>query len=344
MDTISGIKIKLIVDGAVKKFRKADGMVGKLNIGQKCTTQIELEPNNPFYAANWAFRKPWINSQQIIQPIENVAGKRRRPGSVYEFKTIIKDVHPDNKGNITGPIARPHENHIFILTTTFEKGRFDVWQVALVSQFGNFFVRTQRIMSSHCYIDRKTGKIFCPDIPESDPSQSILLNFLDKTVFPNHSVLATSNYFQSFKKHPILPPSFFVEPGHGIVRFFNPATGIGCAACNIDDKTENKELVDVRLVWDRMPIDPDASEYASPHFRCLEIGQEIRIPSFGIPDRHHSGIIYNKTTFAIEGYGSYTVVFDERREGEKSLREQCKASPLDVSDSMPPDSLANFLK
>ena len=325
--------VKLIVDGSVKKFRKADGMVGTLKIGQKCIVQIEFKPDDPCRADYWAFRKPWINSRQIIQPVENIAGKRRRSGSVYEFKTSVKDVHPDNKGNIIGPVTWPQENHIFILRTTSWKGNFTLWQVSLVSQAGNFFVRTQRMMSAECYLDRKTGKLFCPDISESDPRQSILLDFLDKTVFPNHSALATRNYFQRFKKHPILP-STFVGPGHGIVKFFNPATGIGCAACNLDDKTGKEELVDVRLVWDRMPIDPDASEYASPHFRYLETGQEIKIPTFDVPDRNHRGIIYNKTSFAIEGYGSYTIIFDARREQDEwLLKSGCKASAADVADS-----------
>lgn len=121
--------------------------------------------------------------------------------------------------------------------------------------------------------------------------------------------METRNYFQT--RH---NKSLKIEPGMGVVKFFNPATGIGCAACNLDDKTCEEDLVDVRLVWDRMPVDPSETHVNPPHFQGLCNGDVIRIPKFASPDLNHRGIIYRPTSFAIEAYGQYEFVNPEKKD------------------------------
>lgn len=117
------------------------------------------------------------------------------------------------------------ENNLRILFPE-EKGRFEIWEVAIVSQDGLFFLTTQMAYEAK-YFKEEDGKVICPRF-EWETKWPQLIKII-KSIFEREELPPISEYVT-----PSLSKAEGLQKNQGVVVWWNLAQGIG--AIVLDEK------------------------------------------------------------------------------------------------------------
>ena len=139
--------------------------------------------------------------------------------SVFSKKISI------TKTNFNILITRYPENNLRILFPE-EKGRFEIWEVAIVSQDGLFFLTTQMAYEAKCFKE-KDGKVICPRF-EWETKWPQLIEII-KSIFEREELPPISEYVA-----PSLSKAEGLQKNQGVVVWWNLAQGMG--AIVLDEK------------------------------------------------------------------------------------------------------------
>jgi hypothetical protein len=146
---IPGVKIVLWVNGEQVQ-PEYDGCVGRLEPIDTAILEAKIRNgSNGFGLAvdgnkNVALKKDWL-------PFENPEGS----GRLYQQKVTIK-LSLEQK-----PHTEYVSNHLRVLKL-YADGRTELWEIALISQDGNFFLTTQRTYAVRCYYQNGDEGVVCP--------------------------------------------------------------------------------------------------------------------------------------------------------------------------------------
>jgi cold shock CspA family protein len=201
---IEGVVIRVSLDGHILPI-ESDGYLGKLTSG-KALIEVYIQPGYDLYGlevdgkGNVILKKDWGPLQK--PPLE---GK-------YYKKTvsIMKDVK--------GRYCTKYPNNNMRLLELRKNGELRIWQIALISQGGLFFLTVQQQYKMRCY--REGGKVVCPPQPREWPQLVELLNRLlvDK--------ITELSPITEYQPEPI-PKANGLIPGIGRVLWWNFAMGLG---------------------------------------------------------------------------------------------------------------------
>ena len=137
-------------------------------------------------------------------------------------------------------ITRYPENNFRILIPEI-KGRFETWEIAIVSQDGLFFLTTQMTYEAKCFRE-EDGKVICPKF-EWETKWPQLMKIV-KPIFEGAELPPISEYVA-----PSPPKAEGLPKNHGKVAWWNLAQGLGVIVLN-----EKGTLA--RVYWKGIQPDP----------------------------------------------------------------------------------------
>lgn len=135
--------------------------------------------------------------------------------SIYRSNIPIKAT--SNKGGQTVPVdpyASYPSNHIKVIEM-FKNGHLKIWEIAVVSENGDFFITTQQTYNT--WVFRKDGKV---TLPALDRWLSMM------TVLNKHIDPAGLQDISEFKPNPEISAQG-LNKDEGVIVFYNKAMGFG---------------------------------------------------------------------------------------------------------------------
>jgi hypothetical protein len=146
MEKINGVTALIKFNGRVLSV-DADGYLGMLAPGL-ALLETHILPDLDVYGFE-------VNGKKNVMLKKDWAPSMMPPnkGKVYQTKVqVVRDM----KGFCC---TKYPDNHMRLLEL-IKGGKFRVWEIALVSQHGHFFLTTQRVYEASCY--RNGQQIVCP--------------------------------------------------------------------------------------------------------------------------------------------------------------------------------------
>ena len=232
METINGVTV--LFD--VKPIEEKDGFVGSFRATKKtvtCTAGCLDEDENPL---------PPEHSHVEYEPINRVAqldiyvesGRAIHAFGVDGKKNVIprrdlaRDEEPAREGkhyranvqiktSLENVLHTEYPDNNIRLLEVLSEGRFRIWEVALVSQGGDFFVTVQKTYEAYCYRDGE--KFACPQFAKWPQ----LVAFLEKLFEGKVDELPLVASYQPEPK----TSTEGLAPSTGKVLWFNFAQGVG---------------------------------------------------------------------------------------------------------------------
>jgi len=143
-DQIPGVMTTLKISGRSVEVPE-NGWVGELRCRRKVVLEINVRPDTPIFGINIWERK----GKKIVSLRKNLA-EVISPGWEGKFYERWIPVKFDNEETHTEYLTN-HQDLIGLVKES--PGLFFVWEIALVSQKGSFFLTTQKVFGGRCYRD-----------------------------------------------------------------------------------------------------------------------------------------------------------------------------------------------
>lgn len=198
METINGVTI--LFNG--KPIEEEDGYVGQLT-DDKAALDIYIERGREIHGFA-------VDGKKNVIPRKNVSEAASDGYKAYRTGIQIK-VSLEGTKHTEYP-----DNNIRLLEVL--PAQFRIWEVALVSQGGDFFVAVQKTYEAYCYCDGE--KFSCPQFDDKWPQ---LGAFLEKLFEGKEDELPP---LSSWQPEPETSAEGFA-PKTGKVLWFNFAQGVG---------------------------------------------------------------------------------------------------------------------
>lgn len=237
-----------------------DGYIGYLKPGTKVDVEVHVlrDDVTGFF----------VDGSKNIAPKRDEAEERNKDGTFYSFTVSIK-VSEDKI-----PHTEHAENNIR-LAKIHKEGGVAIWEIALISQNGRFFLTQQQVYKFCCY--KEKGKFRCPKFDGKNGWPNIV-SFLEE-IF-NMEDLHSIDCYQPRTNR----VSLNGEPGK--VQWFNLSQGYGVIITQEGP---------ARVHWTEIEN--------GKRLRHLETGQEVSFKRL-INPRQTKG---NKTSFNQEAVGVKTI-------------------------------------
>ncbi len=200
----------------VEREIEEDGYVGRLTPA-KAVIQVRIfpRPGRSIWGLN-------VNGKKKIdkKKDETVKMDPRPEYQLYQTGVQIKERNIE-----TGEFHTQHPTNYFVLLVVNASGHSETYDVALVSQAGEFFITFQKVWEFQCYRD-ESGVLRCPRFelsqprPEHESNWDELVEILKKIVQPDSFETA-----DKYRPNPELPEIH--EANVGLVTWWNQARGIG---------------------------------------------------------------------------------------------------------------------
>jgi cold shock CspA family protein len=196
MDEIQGVSIAVKLNGEESKVQK-DGFLGRL-VGPSHVDII-------VHTARPDIIGLMVGGKKDVVIKKNLASL---PLKHYKLRVHIPE-------EATPHTVYPFNNLRFVEWDM--NGMVRIWEVAVISQAGNFFLTIQETYKVCCY--RSDDKIICPEFPNWPQ----MVNFLATLLQEQINNLRTLSEFRPGPR----PSTKGLGPKDGLVRWFNFAMGYG---------------------------------------------------------------------------------------------------------------------
>jgi len=208
----------------------------------------KLEPGEDGYLGEFSkgnFQLKYILPEKDSKIVVfTVDGKK----NILPMKATIKTVPISQDGN--GVFTTQYTNNNIRLAVFGQKGRFEIWEIAIVSQGGVFFLTEQRTYESQ-WFRGQNGEYVCPDFEKWPQLIELLKPIMEKEELP-----PVAEY------SPPLPKTNGLLKGQGQVVWYNLVMQMGCI--RLDDKGTV-----ARVHWKSLPPNMNGGP------RKLEAGQLV---------------------------------------------------------------------
>lgn len=197
MEKIADVSLGLTFQGERIEIQE-NGYVGRLTPGQASIEVVTLHDHLHGFT---------VDGRKNILPKRNLShceGERH-----YEIKIQIK-------AGLNGVYYTEYPQNNLRLLEIGPDGALHIWEIALISQDGDFFLTTQKTYETYCY--REGGKLICPRFAEWPQ----LVDFIKKIV--GDGVKKIPAHETPDKENSGAPD---LAPNTGYVLWFNHAQGIG---------------------------------------------------------------------------------------------------------------------
>ena len=237
MKTIEGTNIHLFVNDESMEYELAnDGYAGQLTEADTCILRVTTERNDVVGFT--------VDGKKNVGLKKNMACDLGLYGSAYQQKITVK------YGEKTGVWHTEYPQNNIRLLEFGDNGRFRVWEIALVSQDGRFFVTAETTYEAACY--RDGFRAVCPEFDKKWPQLVTLLSDLlvDIDIPP----------FSDYRPVAQTEPAALAD-NTGRVLWWNSAQGIGMAVVNKDASPNGI----ARIHWSQLaPRTENCLAYLSP--------------------------------------------------------------------------------
>lgn len=266
METLSekGVRVEVWFEGE-KISPDKDGYLGSDLLFRKREKQISLFTLNCYVPKMERIYGMVVDGKKNVVLMKN----RSRDSSVtlFSIKIPAKDTN-------YGVLATEYpQNNMRLLI--LKEGYFEIWELAIVSQDGLFFLTEQRTYESQCFLD-ENGEVVCPQLAKWPQLIQLL-----KSLVKEEKLLPSSKYV------PLpTPKAEGLSFKQGRVVWWNYAQGLG--AIVID-----KKGTQARVHWSKIVLDQSGG------LRALQPGQIVSYQKLVLP-RQSKGRI---TGFLYEAVG-----------------------------------------
>jgi cold shock CspA family protein len=179
---------------------ETDGYLGRLTNQDEVVIEITVDAGRDY-----------------IYGIE-VDGKKniyfKKDHSLSTDQHIFKTKIPIKVGLDDVPHTEYPNNNLRIIRV-YKNGKVEMWEIALMSRGGSFFLTTQKTYEVHCY--RKEGKIFCPHFSKWPQMMDLLCVCLNISNLPPIEEYQEKTSIDAKK----------LAKDTGIVQWWNNAQGVG---------------------------------------------------------------------------------------------------------------------
>ncbi|MDP3997970.1 MAG: hypothetical protein U1C49_02870 [Candidatus Andersenbacteria bacterium] len=210
IEGIDSVVFNVLRDGKELLIQE-DGYLGRLEPG-KITVRIEAEP--PYIVDGFV-----VDGSKNVIPKKNLAADPEA-GKIYQFKVEVKQNDdgvcftrfPANHMRLAKPYARS------------TLGWFDVdyfvriWEIAVISQAGEFFLTVQQTYEAEAFRDSRGAKVY----PQFDGWPQ--MNDWLVSLCPDNFFLPPINDYQPDEVEPLDR----LAENEAVVDWFNFAQGLGC--------------------------------------------------------------------------------------------------------------------
>lgn len=237
---LPGVVVRPIL-GLLYIKSQEEGFLGRLP-GKQTGIEATLDPDCAFHPFTV------VDREKNVRPLGGIT----LPGGKRQYVLKIPIVT-----NSQGIKYTPYTFNNMRLLNVLEKDkgkktRVVIWEIAIISQRGDFFLTCQKIYRGDLYRDGEN--IFCPQLA----NWTSLLEWIGRLVKINK--LPPIDELRDYS--PRENTRLDINPGQGVVEYFNLASGVGRIL------THKGQLVVVH--WSQVIGNPGA------HLRCLETGDLIQ--------------------------------------------------------------------
>lgn len=212
MAQIPGVKIALFVNGEQTK-PEADGYVGRLDPVDTAFIEVRIRHGSNGYGIavdgnkNVVLKKDWL-------PFEDSEGSGRLFRQRVPIKLSLEKV----------PHTEYTSNHLRVVKL-YADGRTELWEIALISQDGNFFLTVQRTYDVRCYYHNGEEGVVCPyfQAPHHEWPQFVVIL---KQLFVGEVGVGNLTRGTRYQPEPVLS-SNDLAPNMARVTWWNAAQGFG---------------------------------------------------------------------------------------------------------------------
>ncbi|MEK7555643.1 MAG: hypothetical protein AAB516_02400 [Patescibacteria group bacterium] len=197
-----------------------------------------------------------VDENKVVKP---------QNGTMDDFgKLFSRKISLETNGN--GICHTKYPNNNLRLLKLDSDGQLEIWEIALISQDGEFFVTTQKTYAAKFYWDTEGGKVVCPRFEKKWPQVvEMAKGLLSKNVILNSVKKYESDLAEERKERANL--NVPKEPKTGRVLWWNCAQGFGLI------RISNGEVA--RIHWSEV-------------VRCallsyLKEGEEVRYDGLRVP-------------------------------------------------------------
>ncbi len=202
MDRINGVSITVSMDGNVLEVQD-DGYLGKLVPGQ-ALIEVYVLPGCNIYGFT-------VDGKKNVVPKKDWALLARPPKEGKHYKARVQI-----KTSLEGVYHTEYSDNNLRLLELNSDGNVRIWEIALISQGGDFFVTIQQTYTVCCYSDGQ--KVVCPRFDEKWPS---IVKLLGKLLGDKVKGLAPVKEYQPEPE----PTVDDLAPNTARVLWFNLARG-----------------------------------------------------------------------------------------------------------------------
>lgn len=258
MEQILGVVVKLFVEE--REWRVAeDGYVGKFAAGVKTRIEANVEAGFSIYGIavdgnkSIVLKKDWA----LRLPAEERTG-----GKLYRHEIVIEETAEKV------PSTRYLFNHLSLLRL-FPDGHTELWEIALISQEGDFFLTVQRVYVVRCYLTK--DRIACPFFEKSLHVWPQFVEFMEKLFLESDMRLDGFTPLDAYQPEPEFPQND-LNPYTGRTLWWNHArrwgliaTSEGIARVHFSRITPRNRLIAleegelVKYATLRTPVHPDST-------------------------------------------------------------------------------------
>ncbi len=210
---MNGVSVKVVAfdardshhDRPVRMAISDDGFIGsRFRPGDTIGLELCVAANMNVLVVN-------VDGQKNVTPAENLSREHRQ--SVYRLKMVVKP------GSRRSTYVKYPENNIRMLQFNGD-GSFQLWEVAVVAQNGNYFITSQVTWEGQCYYE--DGRVTCPIFDEWSQMCSVLEDFVSK--FPGMKAALPRRRISSPKTD---PNTEGLQTGYGRVLWYTLSMGLG---------------------------------------------------------------------------------------------------------------------
>jgi len=242
-----------------------DGYIGDLTIGDRLKVHITVYGTSihPFMVGGtknvdwmgdqWADMDPTtrraLDAAALFAELTDAQRAAGEEPVIVPIRRFTKNMTVE--ASDSGPGYIPYNSNNVRLLVVGEDGQVAIWEVAIVSQNGRFFLTSQQVHAVRCF--NRQGRLACPYFEEAGRTWPQLVE-----------AIATKIDVATLPDITRWMPSFLSETeltnGNAVVRWFNLASGMGAIRTSQGD---------VRVHWSQVP--------ERPELRYLLPGEAVKI-------------------------------------------------------------------
>lgn len=193
------VDVKMFLNGGIIT-PETDGYVGQLSDRDEVIIEVSVDAGRDYiYGINVDGRK-------------NICFKKDYSFSTdkHIFKSTIKI-----KVGLGGIFHTEYPHNNLRIIRVYKNGKVEMWEVALISRSGNFFLTTQKTYEVRCY--KKDGEITCPTFSKWPQMMDLLCVCLNISNLPP---------IEEYQEETLIDVKKLAKDT-GIVQWWNNAQGVG---------------------------------------------------------------------------------------------------------------------